>query len=1114
MTPRTARGAAAPEPPEAEDGPPTGVAPVLRLAASPPLQPPPAISGPPGSGTGLAPGTWTAPGTGTGLAPGTGTGLALAPGSGSRPGESADRVIGVGGGGGRAMLGSVQTQSLSPVFIGRDAELARLGAALTAAGTGEPQAVLIGGEAGVGKTRLTEEFLAAAQTAGAITAVGGCVEIGADGLPFAPISTALRALYRTLGTELTAAAAGQEPELARLLPELADTGGSLPRDPHDEDGRVRLFELTARLLERLGADRTLVVVLEDLHWADRSTRELLAYLFRSLQRARVLIAATYRADDIHRRHPLRPFLAEADRLRTVDRVELSRFSRAEVRRQLASILAAEPADAIVDQVFARSDGNPFFVEELACSITGGCATGISDSLRDLLLVRVETLSDSAQRVAKFVAEGGNTVEYRLLEAITGLDEDDLLDALRTAVGANILVPSDSGEGYRFRHSLVREAVSDDLLPGERSRINRRYAQAVEADPALVRADERAARLASYWYAAHDPAKALPAVLRASVEARRRHAYAEQYRLLERALELWDDAPEEIRGELRPADYAEAYPPLTFGTQDTDGRHPDTPLTFLDLLAEVTVAARLGGERERAYAMAKRALRLMERDDTGHDPLRAAWFWAQRSRLTEDLGRGDGWDELSRARELVRGLPPSAAHAEVLSQIAGWIMVHKSGAEGMAIAGRAVEFARLSGDRDTELHARITLGLLQADGGDVEGGIAEVEDVRRLAGDRTAHSIIARAYGNLASVLEGAGRSREAVTTSREGRRLIGAQVSHSTRSWLLTNEGESLTSLGRYAEAATALTEALRYAEGSYPRAGIEMQLGALALLLGDTDAAARHHAAAAEGFQHDTQPQHTIPSRTLALRLAAAQGRFEEARRELLSGIEGGFATGTTRYAWPLLAAGAAAEADGGAPHPQALERIRAAARELPRPMPIAEAYALLVDAELARAEGRTEPGPWAAAALAFQRQERPYELAAVRHRHAEALLAGGPDGRDEAGCLLEQAHAMAAGSGALPLLDLITRLAHRARLSLGTGGPSRAADAGESLGLTARERDVLRLVAEGRTNRQIAEALFISPKTASVHVSNILAKLSLSTRGEAAALAHRLNLFAPAPT
>jgi DNA-binding CsgD family transcriptional regulator len=993
------------------------------------------------------------------------------------------------------MLGLVQTQTLSPVFIGRDAELARLAATLDAADGGAPQAVLIGGEAGVGKTRLTEEFLAVARASGAVTAIGGCVEIGADGLPFAPVSTALRALYRTLGPELTSAVAGQEAELARLLPELGD-GGAGRRDPHDEDGRVRLFELTARLLERLGTDRTLVVVVEDLHWADRSTRELLAYLFRSLQGTRVVVAATYRTDDIHRRHPLRPFLAETDRLRTVERIELARFSREEVRRQLGSILAGPPEEAVVDGVFCRSDGNPFFVEELACSIRGDCVAGISDSLRDLLLVRVETLSEDAQRVAKFVAEGGNTVEHRLLDAITGLGEDDLLDALRNAVGANILLPSDPGDGYRFRHSLVREAVGDDLLPGERSRINRRYAEAIEADPTLVRADERAARLASYWYAAHDPAKALPAVLHASVQARHRHAYAEQYRMLERALELWEDAPEDVLSRLRPADYVERYLTATADvTREPAGSpdRPSEPVSYLDLLAEITVAARLGGERERAYTMTRRALRLMERDGA-HDPLRAAWFWSQRSRLVEGLGRGDGWEELEHSRALVSGLPPSAVHAEVLAYISGWIMVHRPDAEGIVIAEQAVELARLVGARDTELQARVTLGVLRALTDGPEDGIAEVEEVRRLVSGQPVPGIIARAYGNLSSVLESAGRSAEAVRTAREGQTLVGTQVAGVTRSWLLTNEGESLIAMGRYENAAVPLGEALRLVEGEFLRAGVELQFGFLALGVGDVEAAAGHHASAAEGLRSDTQPQHQVPLRMLALRLAVAQGRADDARRELLDAIEAGFPPGTVRFAWPLLAEGAAVDP----------EAVRAVARDVARPTPLARAYATLVEAALAPGEAKL----WSAAEAAFIPEERPVELAAIRYRWAEALLASGADARDEAGRLLALAHATAEETGARPLGERVAALAQRARLrNAAPAGPVR------SLGLTARERDVLRLVADGRTNRQIAETLFISPKTASVHVSNILAKLTVSTRTEAAALAHRLNLFAPVP-
>ena len=252
--------------------------------------------------------------------------------------------------------------------------------------------------------------------------------------------------------------------------------------------------------------------------------------------------ATYRSDDIHRRHPLRPFLAEIDRMRTVRRVELARFTRAEVRSQIAGINGSDPEEDTVDRVFKRSEGNAFFVEELA--------RGLADGLCTASATRCAICCWSASRRSPRTpsawcarpAEGGSTVEHELLSAVCRMPEDDLIEALRAAVGSNTLVPTQDGTGYRFRHALVREAVVDDLLPGERTRVNRRYAEALEANPALVRADVCAARLASYWYKAHDAAKALPAVLAASVQARRRHAYAEQLRLLDRALELWDDAP--------------------------------------------------------------------------------------------------------------------------------------------------------------------------------------------------------------------------------------------------------------------------------------------------------------------------------------------------------------------------------------------------------------------------------------------------------------------------------------------------------------------------------------------------------------------------------------------
>lgn len=1003
------------------------------------------------------------------------------------------------------MLGAVETRSVSPVFVGRAEELGTLHDALVRACEGEPQALLIGGEAGVGKTRLVEEFAAAARHRGAVVALGGCVEIGADGLPFAPFSTALRALRRELPGELAAAAAGQEEELARLLPELGESRAGR----HDEDGMARLFELTARLLERVAAEHTVVLALEDLHWADASTRHLLSYLLRTLRTGRLVVLATYRSDDIHRRHPLRPLLAELDRLRTIRRLELARFNRDEVGRQVAGILAHEPEPGRVDAIFERSDGNAFFVEELAVAAHEGCRTGLTDSLRDLLLVRVEGLPEPAQHVARIVAEGGSTVEYRLLAAVARLAEDDLIEALRDAVNASILAPAPGGDGYRFRHSLVREAVSDDLLPGERSRLNRRYAEALETDPALVPADQRATRLASYWYHAHDAAKALPAVLEASVEARRRHAYSEQLRLLERAMELWDAAPDTVRRTLRPVDYAEVYPPCGCDPATTALRH-------LDLLAEAAVAGRLCGERERALKITKRALRLLE-DEA--DPLRTAWFWIQRSRLVQGLARGDGWKEIATAQELVRGLPPSEVHAEVLATAAHWSMLHEPGPDALTAAERAVEYARMVGADDIESNARLTLGGLMVDAGQIDAGLGHMYDVRDEVIARGLAAVVGRSHVNLPSVLEGVGRSEESVGILREGLRLTGAMGLRDAEAWIWSNLAESLISLGRWDEAAEAAGNAQRRGQTAGPHGSGANCLAYLALARGQVPEAARYLAQGRAAYgPHDPMPQHDLPISWLTIALAAAEGRLADARAELARTLESGFPLGTQRYAWPLLLQAATAEADArplpaaGEGRAQVLDGILSTVKRLTTHAPVWLAHEQWVRAELQRAEGLSTPDTWSEVVTAFEPLSRPYDLARVRYRLAESLLTGaGDDERERAAELLRLAHTVARHLGARPLADAAAALGRRARLPLTPAtqpGPA-PADPAEALGLTSRERDVLRLVAAGQTNRRIAQELFISPKTASVHVSNILGKLGVSGRGEAAAVAHRLGLF-----
>ncbi|WBB62860.1 AAA family ATPase [Streptomyces sp. WMMC500] len=990
---------------------------------------------------------------------------------------------------------------LSPVLAGRTEELKTLDAALARASAGEPQAFVVAGEAGVGKTRLVEEFLTAARAAGAVTAAGGCVELGADGLPFAPFTTALRGLQRELGDDAIAAAvAGREDELSRLLPDSSYaplTGAPL----HERDGRTRLFELTALSLERLAADRTVVLALEDLHWSDRSTRELLSYLFRTLQATRLVVLATYRSDDIHRRHPLRPFLAELDRLRSVRRIELAPLSRDEVAAQLAGIHGKVPTPTHADDIFRRSEGNPFFVEEL--SANPDCS--ISESLRDLLLVRVERLPEPAQRVVRVAAEAGSHAEHALLAAVTGEGEDALLEALRAAVADNVLVPDEDGDSYRFRHALLREAVRDDLLPGERSRLNRRYAEVLEADPTLVRAEQRLTRIARHWHHGRDSARALPAVLAAAVEARCRHAFAEQYELLKRAMEVWDDVPAEVCARLRPADRIEDYE-----TGDVAGAG-DAPLTELDLLAEAAVAARLADERERALALTRRALEAIDEDA---EPMRAAWFWVQRHWLVEDLARGDGRAELDQALRLVRDRPPSRVPALVLTAAASWEMLHRPGLpEGLAAAELAVRTAAAAGEENLELNAQVILGIHLGDSGREEVGLdilREARDQARRSGDYTA---AARAELNLSAALENLGRSREAAEVAADAARSAASRGRRDKVAFSLGNQMDSLVAMGRWDEAERIADRAERDAVAAVTYGNLVQVRARLALFRGDVARAESLLATARERLgPQQTQPQMAIPLSTLTAAVAAARGDLLGAREEAARTIDAGLTPGVHRYVW-LLHVAAETEGDGrrvpafARGGEAALARIRTAAAGLSRSTPVWAAHALFLDAQVARAEGDPDPLPWAAAAAAFEPLDRPYELARVRHRWAEALLASGGD-RELAASLLADAHTTAATLGANPLRTAVTALASRARVPL--DGPHPApADPVRALGLTSREQEVLKLVTAGRSNRQIAEELFISPKTASVHVSNLMAKLGVSGRGEAAATAHRLRLF-----
>ncbi len=423
---------------------------------------------------------------------------------------------------------------VSPVFAGREAELTQLAGAFEVAADGTPRTVLLGAEAGGGKSRLVGEFADAVRDRTLVLA-GGCVELGAGGLPYAPFTAALRQLARARGAaEVAALLRGPgAAELGVLLPEF----GTPLAGADPETARARLFEVFLTLLETLAEQRLVVLVVEDVQWADRSTCDLLSFLVRNIRDARVLLIVTFRSDELHRNDLLRPLLAGLGRAEGVSRLELARLSRAQVAVQLEGILGRPPGPALISEVYQRGGGVPLLTEALVNS-DGTLSSGLPSSLRDLLLATVKVLPERTQQALRIAAVGSVRLGHPLLAAVTRLDDASLTAALRPAVDANVMV-SDT-DGYAFRHQLIREAVLEDMLPGERAQAHRAFAEALEDGPSLSAEGPAAVQVALHWRGAHEDERALTAAWQAAAAAGA--AYAKRLQMLEQVLELWDRVP--------------------------------------------------------------------------------------------------------------------------------------------------------------------------------------------------------------------------------------------------------------------------------------------------------------------------------------------------------------------------------------------------------------------------------------------------------------------------------------------------------------------------------------------------------------------------------------------
>ena len=430
------------------------------------------------------------------------------------------------------------TRVTSSRLVGREGELAELEAAFADAESGAPSLALVAGDSGVGKTRLVAELVAGAEERGGHTLSGECVDLGDGELPYAPLLAALRPLARDDDAVLAALPAAARAELTPLMPAL----GEGPAGPHGRDpgAQGRLFEAVLTLLHELGERAPVLLVLEDIHWADSSTRALLAYLARSLFDERVLVVASYRLDELHRRHPLRPLLAELERDARVRRVELAPLTRDELSSALSDILGTPPAAELVERLYARSEGNPLFMEELLAAGLDGRGA-LPRTLRDALMLRIDRLPEGAQRLLRVLAVGGR-LDHALLAEAAALDAHEVQESLRAAV-ANNLVVVDADGSHTFRHALLREVVQDDLLPGERIELHRALAEALERRSASGDTSVAiSAAIASHRLAAGDHTTALAASVRAAAAAEAVRAPSEAAALLERALELWDQVP--------------------------------------------------------------------------------------------------------------------------------------------------------------------------------------------------------------------------------------------------------------------------------------------------------------------------------------------------------------------------------------------------------------------------------------------------------------------------------------------------------------------------------------------------------------------------------------------
>ena len=956
-------------------------------------------------------------------------------------------------------------------FVGRREELDRLVSLLDGCRTGTTRTVLIGGEAGVGKSRLVDELVARERDT-TLEMRGRCLDYGTQPAPYVPLVEALHRLVAALGVDAVAAAAGPgRRELARLEPMLG------PAAPDSDLGRSRLMEAVVELVENLSRRRPLIVRVEDIHWADPSTRDLLAFAASTLDRAPVLIALTYRTDELHHAHPMRPFLTEMTRRRGVEHLLLGRLTETDTERIVRHI-RGEAIDARTLDVIERDAcGIPFYVEELASA--ADLLHGAPASVLDLLRARLDMLSEPTRRLVAAAGLARGPVVDSRLGAVLGLDRDALLDCVSEAVDRHVLVPVPATAAYEFRHGLLKEAAASMVLPGQRRRWHEAWALALE--PAVDDDERVSIAVAHHWVAAANAPRAFRWCLHAADVAAGLYAPNEELLLLEDVLDLWDDVPEQQRAAVGPRVFVE------------------------ERAAEL---AWVLGDTPRASRWADTALL----EAPGGDTLSRVRLLTLRAKVSVDLTSAQAGALLDEAVDLAQTQVPSTegAQALVLSAIRHSMRGEERAAE--SDARRAIEVGRHLGDPRVEADGQGIMAARALARGDLDAALRTNSRSIDLAVRCGAEQSVLMSHVRGSALLIEAGRYEDCVATTRAAHQYAAERgLERLLAGWICANEAEALEALGRWAEAQVVLRRALTAGPQDASRVSAQTILARILMRQGDP-AAAEHMAAlrtAPGAAPHD--PQTFVPWACCLALWELTNERVDDALTLLRTALPGSLtAEQISQHVWDALPTAAACVARLDEPGEWADwfdDLLRLAPRRVAS-TPYRAVRRALADAETATLRGEPALPAWQAV-VARGPHVPAYERAYALVQSSRAALEVGAPG--DACHWLSEAANLCLSMGAEPLHGQVAVLARRHHLAVVGLAPGGRGGGPGAHTLTDREREVLRLVAAGRSNAAIARELYISPKTVSVHVSHILAKLDVQSRTEASAVAFRRGLVEP---